>query len=909
MRIGLAKVRKGLLPLLLFVFALGHGSVSAQTRSSLTGTVRDGSGGVLPGVAITITSPNLVGGAQTTVTNAEGVYRVGDLVAGVYELTAVLEGFTTVRRPGLTVASSGTSTIDVTLEVAAIAEAVVVNGTAPTVDVESTATLDRLSRELLQNVPTSADRRLITNLIQLTPGTYARAAFGAAGDDNAILADGVSVVHPEKGQIIGSYGLSQYWLQEVEFVALGANAEFGEFGGNATNFRLMSGSNLFSGLSQYSSAIPGWTGDNRYNDVARRLFSTPEIDADWELSAQGGGPLIRDRLFFFAGYNLSHKLIPSPNAERTVDDERWQRAVAKVSWAASRDVKVEGFVLPDHVTNAGGTEQVPLSAFQTGATAEAYLRPTTTYNGRLTWTPSNRTLVEVRQGGLIFRAYKDPTAPNTRLGPSPHIDDLSGISSVTFQPYETNRSSSNTTGANVTRYLDRHLLKFGADFQRDTQYKETGFPEGKLFRDFGGAPSTVILWDGSTFEAAINRADLFAQDTWDLHNLTVETGVRLDIHRGIVPDKGTVFSTNALSPRLGLVWDVAGSHKTVVRAHYGWFNQRLYTGTFQFMDTARQTPQITARVLGPDNYQELTRVTPQTNVGIDDSIKPSYVEQFYAGVERELLPKLSFGAQYIHREFRNILGVVDTGSMYAPIQRQDPGPDGFLNTVDDGGQLTVFSLLNPGQSFYVMTNPADAWRHYNGLQLVATRRYSNNWEASMSYVLSRAFGTANNKQGDEAALGTETGQGGVFSDPNRAINSVGRPTTDFTHQLKVAGTYRMPVAGGIQVSPVYRYVSGAPWGRTVLIRGLPQGNATVRIEPRGTREGRGISQLDLRVEKIVSFRKYSGGIYADVFNLNNWGGPIVRFSSSAIESSGSSFGLPPTWIDPRTVQLGVRLTF
>ena len=326
-------------------------------------------------------------------------------------------------------------------------------------------------------------------------------------------------------------------------------------------------------------------------------------------------------------------------------------------------------------------------------------------------------------------------------------------------------------------------------------------------------------------------------------------------------------------------------------------------------DTAKQTPQITARVLGPDTYQELTRVSPQTNLGIDKDLKPSYVEQFYVGIERELKSRFSVGAQYIHREFRNILGVVDTNSQYAPVQRQDPGQDGVLGTLDDGGMLTVYNLLNPGQSFYLMTNPADAFRHYNGLQIVGTKRYDQNWEASMSYVFSRAFGTANNKQGDEAALGTETGQGGVFSDPNRAINSAGRPSSDFTHQFKLSGTYRVPLAGGIQVSPVYRYVSGAPWGRTVLIRGLAQGNATVRVEPRGTREGRGVSQLDLRVEKLVRFGRYTAGVYGDIFNVNNYGGPIVRFSASAVESSGASFGLPPNWIDPRTVQVGLRLNF
>jgi hypothetical protein len=110
---------------------------------------------------------------------------------------------------------------------------------------------------------------------------------------------------------------------------------------------------------------------------------------------------------------------------------------------------------------------------------------------------------------------------------------------------------------------------------------------------------------------------------------------------------------------------------------------------------------------------------------------------------------------------------------------------------------------------------------------------------------------------------------------------------------------------------VYRYTTGLAWGRTATIRGLSQGNETVRIEPRGTRRTDPINNVDFRVEKTfpigASDRRL--GIYLDIFNINNQGVIDNGSRTGVIEASGTTFGNPNVWISPRIARLGFRFTF
>jgi hypothetical protein len=906
--------------LILVCAAIGTASaeVAAQTRSMLTGVIRDDTGAVMPGVTVTLTSPSRVGGPKAAVTNAEGAYRLPDLSPGSYALTAELSGFQTVKRTGLEVPFAATLTVDLVLQIANVAETVIVTGAGPVVDVKSAAAAPTMTKELLENLPLATDQRLVVNLLELTPGMYGRSVFGSTRDTNNLTVDGVPLTHPQRGSIQGLYGINRNWLQEMQVVALGASAEYGEFTGSTTNFAFRSGGNLFTGLVDYWATVPGWVGDNRGNltQTVRDRLRPAQVQKNWDITPQIGGPIKQDRLFFFVGADYSERrLLPFGGA--IAFDDRWLRVITKMNWAVAPSVRVEGFVVPDLRRNSGGSGFSPLTVDRQPETGASYRKPQAIWGERLTWAIGNATLLEVRNSGLHYDERSEPTPPNSRSGPAPRQDQITRIFSANLPTYSDFLSGRDFIGASVTRYLDRslgksHELKFGTEFEQITNQQETGFPGGRSFQDIAGAPSLVTLWNGNVVEGTGRRTSLYAQDRWTLTDkLVVEPGVRATVNRGSVPDKGAVFRTTPVSSRIGAAFDVTGSHKTVLRAHYGRFHDALVTGSFEFMNTSGQAPRITARVVGPDDFLELNRFSPQGNLRIDPDLKQGRVDQYLFGVEHELGPGFSVQAQYIKRDFRDTAAFIDTQSRYESVQRPDPGPDGVRNTVDDGTPLTVFNLLNPGQASLLLTNPPEAFRRYNGLQLVLQKRYAETWQVLSSYTVSKTEGTVNTTQGESAAIGPDTGQSGVFANPNRAINRLGASETDFTHQLKVEGLYRAPLWGGVDVSSVFLLVSGAPFGRTVVVTGLTQGSETLRVEPRGTRRTDALKQIDLRFAKTIPLgaRSRAMGIYAEIFNLANQGMPVIRLTDSVFDNSGANFGLPRNWIDARTFQAGLKLMF
>lgn len=883
----------------------------AVQTATLTGTVRDSTGAVLPGGTITVSSPSQVGGVQTSVTDAQGIYRFPGLRPGVYQMDATLSGFKNVKRADVTLPLGTTTTVDVTLSVASVSETVQVTGSTPVVDVKSSASNTQLTTAMLQNLPTG---RFQPDIINLTPGVNSNVAFGATQSSNALLMDGVDVSDPEGGTPWSFFNYN--WIEQVQIVSLGANAEYGEFTGVAANSIIRSGSNRFTGLVEYLTERKTWIADNTKSLSAelRKTFTPREIKTYWDTTEQLGGPIVKDKLFFFSGFQYFHREDRPAGFSGNFTSEKDPRTIHKLTWAATPSVRVEGFVEYDMYDIAGRGASVKRPTTDVTALEPS---PEWNWNGQLTWTIDSKTMFNIRNGGYTGYFPVEPTPPQTRSGPYPHFDGLTQVYTQNVPYYGRYDRDRNVTAATLTRYADHfagksHEFKFGFEFERSKIRNESGYPGGRYYYDYGG-PYQVYLWDGYVTNAVAKRTSAYAQDTWTVTDrLTLNAGLRLDINRGSVPT-GNVLSNHALAPRIGAAFDLLGDHSTVVKAHYGRYFDALFGGQFQFMDLTQQHPHITAEVLGPNRFRELTRRSPATNLGINPNIKQSYLDQFLIGLERQLMPDFSVTTQFIRRSFRDFMGFVDTGSIYVPVQKQDPGPDGKLGTADDGKLLTVYNLTNPGKEFKLFTNPANAFRDYNGFQLIGTKRYSHNWQANVSYTWSHAHGTVDNRSGTNSGGGGTQGLGqtGGFADPNHAINNNGDMRFDPTHAVKLEGTYRLPILGGFNLSAVYRYTTGLAWGRTASIRGLAQGNETVRIEPLGTRRTDPLNPVDVRVEKTFPLGgpERNFGVFLDIFNLNNQGVNDPGARSSVIEASGSTFGNPNVWISPRLARLGFRVNF
>ncbi len=900
--------------IILLALCVRSNAASAQgaQRSSLTGIVTDSTNAALAGVTLTLASPNLIGGVRQTVTGETGLYRFPALVAGVYELTAERSGFQSTTRHAIRLQTGIGLTIDIRLEIAPFAEATTASRELTTIDAKSTTVPASLDADLLHNLPTNRQQPESINLI---PGVAENVAFGGTQRSNAMSIDGVGVAETKLGSAFLTLLFNYNWIEEVQVVALGANAEHGEFTGLAANSILRSGSNRFSGLGEVWTAQPGWIGSNTRSLPAdlQNQFKWMETVTQWDGSAQVGGPLARDRLWFFSGLQYIARDDQPEQAFGVVDRERSPKMVAKLTAAPSGAVRLEGFYERDWSRIDGAVIGSPGPP----ETLARQKSPSTTWNVRLTWMRSEQMLVELRHSGYRSMYSLEPVPPNSRSGAAPHLDIFNGRASVNAPYYLDGVWRPLTAGAAVTWFADqflgtRHELRVGAEYQRTSALDAFGYPGGRSYLDYEGDPFLVFLYDGSEDHTTSRRTTLYAQDAWALNDrLTVLPGLRFSRNRGSVPERGTVFSTDPFSPRLGIAWDVTSKHQTVVRAHYGRYHDALLSGQFQFMDRrGEQNPFITALVLPSGQLAELDRFEASKSIAIDDHLTHSYVDQYLLGVERQLAPGVSLQAQYIRRVFKDFMAFVDTGSVYDPVPARDPGLDGRIGTDDDGGIFTVFNRTNSEHKFRLLTNPPEASRRYNAVQLIGRRRYSRGWQMLAAYTWSRTEGNVDQRLGSNAAL-YDAGDSGVFVDPNHAINASGPTSFDVPHEVKIEGTYRVPVWGGFKLSAVYHAHSGLAWGRRATIQGLWQGSETVRLEPRGTRRLPAIRRLDLRVEKTI--RRASNptlvGFFADIFNATNRGVANSRYPFAVNDTSGPNFGQPTAWVEPRMLRAGVRMMF
>lgn len=886
------------LALLLGAVSAGVTAQSNQT-AALTGIIFDATHAVLRGAEVTIASPQLIGGPQSVVTDDQGGYRFPSLAPGVYEIVATLRGFRAVRREDIRLPAGATMTVDLPLELGGLAGTVSVKADAPMVDVRTSAAPTNFDDDLLQHVPIG---RNLESVMNLTPGITARVALGGAQGSNQFHLDGTN---PSAGLSTNFSAFNYNWVKEVQVVSLGAGAEYGEFTGAVVNVVVRSGSNQVSGLGEYFAVRP---------NAADRTAN--EILADWDASAQVGGPLVKDRLWAFSGFQYA-KREKRPagftGPETTID--RSPKFITKLTAAPSSRVRLEGFYEQDAPEETG---EGLGDRFRRPEALWIFQNPHTTWNARLAWTVSERTLVEVRHGGYRGVAANEPTPPNTRSGPAPHLDTETGTYSVNVEYFNRYAPRPMTLAATLTHYADRfvgrsHEFKLGVEHERSTARDEFGIPGGREYDDVGDQPDVVILHDTEIFDPTNIRTSLYAQDVWTVTDrLTISPGVRVTMNRGSVPNRGRVFSTNPVSPRVGAAWDVAADHKTVIHGHYGRYHDALLNNQFQFMQTDAVPTTIVAAVLGPNQFQELIRFDAETAFGIDPGITQSFVDQYFLGVERELFRDFSVQVNVVRRNFKNFMGFVDTGSIYEPVQRQDPGPDGKVGTGDDGGVMTVFNKTNPGREFFLFTNPDSAFRRYSAFDIVGRKRYSRNWQMLASYTWSRTVGNNNNRSGsNEGFIVADTGQRGVFANPNQAINATGPTAFDYTHEVKMTAEYRVPFWQGLSVSGIYRYRTGLAWGRVATVRGLKQGSETIRIEPRGTRRLPALNSIDLRVEKTFHAGSPARtlGVFVDIFNANNQQDPNSGNRYAVNESSGSAFGRFGPLMDPRTLRIGARFTF
>lgn len=283
----------------------------ASAQATLAGVVRDASGAVLPGVTVEAASPVLIEKVRSAVTDGSGQFRMTELFPSTYNLTFTLPGFTTVKRD-VDVTGVGVITINTEMRVGQVQETITVVGETPVVDTQSTRRQQVVDDETLRALPATRGYNALiflvpsvtggSNQIDLMPAMRIFYSHGGRGNEGRTMVDGLSTGSAFNGGGASGYIIDTANSQEMQLTLSGGLGET-EMGGTIVNFVPKTGGNTFSGTGFFSTAGQ-WSQGSNIDDRLRGigLQQPAALYKNWDVQASMGGPLLRDRLWFYGNY-------------------------------------------------------------------------------------------------------------------------------------------------------------------------------------------------------------------------------------------------------------------------------------------------------------------------------------------------------------------------------------------------------------------------------------------------------------------------------------------------------------------------------------------------------------------------------------------------------------------------------
>jgi outer membrane receptor protein involved in Fe transport len=904
----------------------------SRDTGAIRGKVTDEQKSPLPGATVTLTSPNLMG-ARNSVTDANGDFRFPALPPGTYGLRAELSGFGTHVREAIRLTTTVTLAIDVVLKPAAVSEEVTVVAQSPTIDVKSTETASvTLSSEILRNIPYS---QFTSDIVNMAPAVNNDTAYGASsGTGISWQMDGVGVGDPAGGT--SWVFLNHNTIEEAKIMGIGLPAEYGNFTGVIFNLITKSGGNKFSGHVEFlfqgkQTDKPAglWQTVNNGAYAADFPTITSPIDSMMDVNFQLGGPIIKDKLWFYMGAQMFKEwwyATGFPEADKYNEPRAFIKLTSQFSAKTSFALSVERDNYERSNRGASATVLPEATVTQTG--------PEWVANFSLTQILSAKTFFDVK-GAYFDGTYTlEPKSGRDVAGhffqndnpDMPGSGNLRHYSSGYFADHPRTRYQVN---ASLTHYAEdfiqgNHDFKFGAEFERSIVRDVYGYTgvNHRYYVDYWNpeygynGPYLAYEYEGYSLDSRFVRLEAFAQDNWQVSKrLNISLGLRFSQNWGQAHGyPGTPWNTNRIAPRLGFTFDLLGDKSTILKGHYGQFTEGMYA---YFYD--RLNSDISDRV---DYYWDGEWVESQrTTHGtwrLDPQLKHPYLNQFTVGIERELFKDASLSVTYVNRRWKNPVGAWDDAATWeiVPVYNSalDQTFDIYQLTSGDVHDFWIGNVDVPRNGV-----PVGLYRKYWCMEVLFNKRFSNRWQLMASYVYGRSFGNLDNGSSDDIGYGIGSADNYVFN-PNFFINAEGYSTNDPTHMIKLQGTYVLPL--DINFSAYFHAITGDAWTTRVRSSRLAQGRVTFFAEPRGTYHYPIDAQLDLRLEKTFNLAaKYRLGLILDVFNV---------FNANTVTSWGTRAGYDwnfdqndPEWpyaystdghdllglTLPRRARLGLRLTF
>ena len=912
---------------------------AAQTVSTSTGaivgTVSDATKAVLPGVTVTASGPALMTPA-TAVTGPDGAYRLTALPPGQYRLEYALQGFGSVVREGIALAVGFTATVNMELKVGDVAETVTVAGASPVVDTKSVSVATNFDAGVREALPGARD---VWALMSVVPainmsrvdvggsGAWTQQgfqAYGVGGGERNVV-EGILVNEGAGQMYYTDYGS----FADVAVTTVGSGAEVST-PGVYTQFVSKSGGNTYHGSFYFDYQNESMEAYNIDADqiaaglAGSRFLDTRELnrlDYFRDLTIDMGGYLKKDRIWWYGSFrdNRTGQRFPT-----LIDDvqETWGPVyTTKVTGNLTLNHKLIGYYQhagkeqPDYlgaILIGGGRNSAALmtkdSVWHSGYPNHVWKME---YNGVL----AQNAYVQVNAGSMHSTWWR------TTKSSAPRIEDIGnnfvsggvfGIDNVRLRP-QVNGS------LNIVRYgWGTHNLKIGGESMYETlaiPFHGFDHPLQSVSVFNNGVPNQVRLYVApSRSESGLWSYAGYINDSWQLdRRISLTLGLRWDRYRPFLQEQrgpaGEHFAAvdsvavwNNWGPRLGIAYDLTGDAKTVLKVNYGayWLfpaadfasganpNSSQWFSTYAWNDPNRNG------VFDPGEQGTLQSVSGGSlSTVLDPNIENSYQHQASVFVEREIANSFGVRTGVVWKGPRNLRGSVNINRPYdaynVATTVRDPGPDGVLNTADDGATYTAYALDPAALASPVVNvtrNFPDVVSDYYTWEISASKRQTNRVSLNASFAHTWAYT-------DPLGAGTQT--------PNSLINVEGDRVKATTWQAKSFATMLLP--WDLRLISVVRHQSGMPFERTWTQR-LNYGNATIRAEVNNSRRTPNVTVFDLRSEKTVRYRRLGMTGFFDVYNIFN-----TNAEQALSTASGSSWLRPSAITPPRIARLGVKLAW
>jgi outer membrane receptor protein involved in Fe transport len=916
--------------------------LAQRTTGSIVGTVKDASGAVLPSVSVSITGPTIVG-TQTTTTSPDGFYRFVNLPPGAYDVTFTLSGFRTLTSKGLRVSVGQASEENVSLEVRSLAENLTITGEAPVVDTQSNEVGTNYDRNVVENLPTR--RFSFFDLVASAPGSLQGGdassrtmVYGSGYDENSFQLDGVDITDNYFNEWGAQPNIDA--IEEVEILSLGAPAEYGNLTGAVYNVVTRQGTNDFHGELNFFLQTEGLTGNNTQNTKNPDGTFIDECEdrrCPWtrdqyrDFTAQLGGPLIKDKLWFFGSYQYQRDAYWDIGVDGSVPGalkrSEIDRYLGKLTWQINAGHKLVGtFHLDDgHDDNGLDIGFAPSTAWtRYGKTPT----PGLGYTGVL----SDKTVVDVRYSGFYGDVRGGPTDPNqARDLPRFYDFDTGLISGGHYYWYEVDVNR--TTATAKVSHLADSFLGASHDFRFGVQYSDAKAQGIYGYNDF----VYTYMYEGVRYGYGYERqpfsysgnsrtVGVFIDDTVRVNDrVSFNLGLRYDYNKAYSAEQdeldefgsptGTrfprtdLYTWNTLSPRLGVNLKLTGDGKTVLKGHWGRYHRAVATGEYanvigpNVKPTFSGTFDFDANGFDPGS---LTLFEGNTNLSVDPNYKSPYNDQFIVSLERELFKGLGMQANYVYKRGRQLQAWRDTAGQYVTVPFTDN-----LGANPTGRTFDVFQLVSdPAERRFEISNPEGVETNVHAASFGLVKRMSNNWQLNSSVTWLRGTGRL---QESASGVGIQQRSGLQFRDfgknPNDYVNTDGRLRLDVTWQFKTQLVWQLPA--GFLVSANLSHRDNAHLVRRARVpntlTNIAEGT-TILLQRRGE-NGRlpSVTMVDARIQKDFKLGKsVKLSVFADGLNLTNedaW----ESVQSSLVTSDVFNWPFDP--VDPRRVMVGAKFKF